>query len=171
MIFQGGGGLPDHLTPSGSAHGTGQCIHWLRYTDTPSYRAHRLLYDTAYFLSHAQIFSFPEFHSGLIWIQIVFANVKRVRERERETGECTSFRENQSASADRGVCVCVCVCLSVCLFFLDFVIFLTLRTRLRISKFRLQIFAKKIWSYEMSLSDCLEVEVGIWARKLSGFLK
>ena len=62
-----------------------------------------------YFLSHAQIFKlakhsvFPEFHSGLIWIQTVFANVERERERERETGAYTSFRENQSASADRQV--------------------------------------------------------------------
>ena len=31
---------------SGSAHGTGQCIHLLRYTENPFYRAHRLLYDT-----------------------------------------------------------------------------------------------------------------------------
>ena len=50
----------------------------------------------------------------------------KCRERE-ETGACTSFRENQSASADRGVCVCVCVCVFVCVFFLNFVIFLTLR--------------------------------------------
>ena len=43
-FFRGGG--PDHLSPSGSAHGTGQCIHLLRYTENPFYRAHRLLYDT-----------------------------------------------------------------------------------------------------------------------------
>ena len=41
----------------------------------------------------------PEFHSGLIWIQTVFANVNK----ERETGTCTSFRENQSASTDRQI--------------------------------------------------------------------
>ena len=40
---------------------------------------------------------FPEFHSGLIWIQTVFANVNR------ETGTCTPFQENQSASTDRQV--------------------------------------------------------------------
>ena len=31
-----------------------------------------------------------------------------------ETGTCTSFRENQSASADRGVSLCVCACVRVC---------------------------------------------------------
>ena len=46
---------------------------------------------------------FPEFQSGLIWIQTVFANVNKDRKRERETGTCTSFRENQSASTDRQV--------------------------------------------------------------------
>ena len=55
-VFQGGGGVRIHCPSSGSAHGTGQCIHLLRYTANPFYRAHRLLYDTAYFLSHAQIF-------------------------------------------------------------------------------------------------------------------
>ena len=106
-----------------------------------------LFYDTAYFLSHAHIFNFPEFHSGLIWNQTIFANVNRERKREWETGTCTSFRENQSISTDRQVeremCVCVCVC--VCVFFLNFVIFLTLRTRLRISKFRVYL-CKKNWS-------------------------
>ena len=33
---------PDPCPPSGSAHGTGQCIHLLRYTENPFYRAHRL---------------------------------------------------------------------------------------------------------------------------------
>ena len=42
VIFWGG----DLLSPSGSAHGTGQCIHLLRYTENPFYRAHQLLYDT-----------------------------------------------------------------------------------------------------------------------------
>ena len=42
--FSGGSGPP--VPPSGSAHGTGQCIHLLRYTETPFYRAHWLLYDT-----------------------------------------------------------------------------------------------------------------------------
>ena len=37
---------PDPCPPSGSALGTGQCIHLLRYTEHPFYRAHRLLYDT-----------------------------------------------------------------------------------------------------------------------------
>ena len=37
--------------------------------------------------------------SGLIWIQTVFANLDR--EKERETGICTSFRENQSTPTDR----------------------------------------------------------------------
>ena len=38
------------------------------------------------FPPHAHIFKLPEYHSGLIWIQTVFANV----ERERETGAGTS---------------------------------------------------------------------------------
>ena len=38
----GGGGGPDPLSPSGSAHGTGQFIHLLRYTENPFYHAHRL---------------------------------------------------------------------------------------------------------------------------------
>ena len=42
----GGGGGPDPLSPSGSAHGTGLCLHLLRYTENPFYRVHRLLYDT-----------------------------------------------------------------------------------------------------------------------------
>ena len=45
-IFQVGGGGPEPLPPSGSAHGTGLCLHLLRYTESPFYRAHRLLYDT-----------------------------------------------------------------------------------------------------------------------------
>ena len=43
-----------------------------------------------------------------------------------------------------------------CILF-EFRHFLTLRTRLRISKFRLQINAKKFCSYEMSLSDCITI--------------
>ena len=75
---------------------------------------------------------FPEFHSGLIRIQTVFANVNkdRKRERERETGTFTSFRENQcidrSTRREREM------------FFFNFVIFLTLRTSLRFSKFRVK---------------------------------
>ena len=46
---------------------------------------------------------FPDFHSGLILIQTIFANVNREREKERETGTCTPFQENQSASTDRQV--------------------------------------------------------------------
>ena len=72
------------------------------YTENPSYRAHRLCVLSiacTHFLIGETFF--PEFHSGLIWIQTVFADVNR--EKERETGACTSFRENQSASADRQV--------------------------------------------------------------------
>ena len=46
VIFQRGGGGPDPLPPSGSAHVTGLCLHLLRYTENPFYLAHRLLYDT-----------------------------------------------------------------------------------------------------------------------------
>ena len=41
VIFQVGG-----CPPYGSAHGIGLCLHLLRYTENPFYRAHRLLYDT-----------------------------------------------------------------------------------------------------------------------------
>ena len=128
-FFRGGG--PDPLSPL--------WIHaWDRImnTENPFYLAHRLLYDTLRtfyrmlkFLKIDETF-FPEFHSGLIWMQTVFANLNR--EKERETGICTSF---QSASADGQV-----ERERECVFFLNFVIFLTLRTRLRISKFRLYIF-------------------------------
>ena len=60
---------PVPCPPSGSAHGTGQCVHLLRYTENPFYRAHRLLYDTAYFLSHAQIFKLTK-HSFLNSIRV-----------------------------------------------------------------------------------------------------
>ena len=45
VIFQVGG-CPPPPPPSGSAHGTGLCLHLLRYIENPFYRAHRLLYDT-----------------------------------------------------------------------------------------------------------------------------
>ena len=44
--FSGGGGVQTPCPPSGSVHGTGLCLHLLRYTENPFYRAHRLLYDT-----------------------------------------------------------------------------------------------------------------------------
>ena len=82
--------------------------------------------------------NFPEFHSGLIWIQTVLANVKR--ERERERGRLVHAHLFMKIKVHRQiemcVCVCVCVCacvcvracVRVCVFFLNFVIFfLTLR--------------------------------------------
>ena len=80
---------------------------------------------------------------GLIWIQTVFANVNR--EREGETGACTFFQENQSASAAgqierererERVEKCVCVLFK----FLS--LFLTLRARPRILKFRVDLCKK-----------------------------
>ena len=109
MFFRGGG-VRTPCPPSGSAHGTGHCIHLLRYTENPFYRALRLLYDTAYFLSHAQILKLTK-HSFLnTRIQNRFCKCK-FREKERETGTCTSFRENQRASTyrqereEREICV------------------------------------------------------------------
>ena len=84
-VFQGGGSGPP--PPPWSAHGTGQCIHLLRYTKNPFYRAHRLLYDTAYFLSHAQFFKLTK-HSFLNTIRVwsgskpFFANVNSERKRD-----------------------------------------------------------------------------------------
>ena len=81
------GGVRTPCPPSGSAHGTGQCIPSLRYTESPFYHAHRLLYDTLHTFYRMHKFLnetfFPEFHSGLIWIQTVFANVNKERKRER----------------------------------------------------------------------------------------
>ena len=73
----------------------------------------------------------------------MFANVMRERERDW----CRHVKVN-IASADRQVererCVCVCVC--VCVFFLNVVIlcgfFFTLGTRLRISKFCVDLCKK-----------------------------
>ena len=42
----GGGGVRTPCPPSGSGHGTGLCLHLLRYAENRFYRAHRLLYDT-----------------------------------------------------------------------------------------------------------------------------
>ena len=98
---------PPVCPPSGSAHWTGQCIHLLRYTENPFYRAHRLLYDTLHtfyrmhkFLNWRNILSWIPFGSDLDPNR--FCKCKQ-REKERETGTCTSFRENQSASTDRQV--------------------------------------------------------------------
>ena len=45
-FFRWGWGVRTPCPPSGSAHGTGLCLHLLRYTENPFYRAYRLLYDT-----------------------------------------------------------------------------------------------------------------------------
>ena len=63
---------PDPLPPpSGSAHGTGLCLHLLRYTENPFYRAHRLLYDTS---------------------RTFYRSTSREREREGEMGVLFEFR-------------------------------------------------------------------------------
>ena len=104
--------------PSGSAHGTGQCIRLLRYTENPFYRAHRLLYDSLHTFYRMHKFlklTKLEFHSGLIWIQTVFANVNRERKGEH------ILSGNQSASTDRqGERERE---REMCVFFLNFVIF------------------------------------------------
>ena len=71
-------------------------------------------------------------------------------ERKRDTGTCTSFQENQSASTDRQV---ERERERKDVFFLNFVIFLTLRTCLRISVSCISL--QKILIDEMSLSDCM----------------
>ena len=67
------------------------------------------------------------------------------RERERRLVHAHRF-------GNRRIEVCVCVCACACSFWISSFF------NSEISKFRLQIFAKKFWSYEMSFSDCLEVE-------------
>ena len=73
----------------------GQSINLVRGPKTQTYRAHRLLYNkvghstvlTLCILStactHFEIDEtfYPEYHSGQIWIQTVFANGERERER------------------------------------------------------------------------------------------
>ena len=110
---EGGSGPPD------------PCPAWDRpmYTENPSYRAHRLcVLSIACTIFKLAKHFFPEFHSGLIWIQTVFANV--IREKERERDWCVHILSGNSkyiggsASRERGGererCVCV--------FFLNFVI-------------------------------------------------
>ena len=60
------------IPPSGSAHGTGHCIHLKPILSNA--HEHFFLIDETFF---------PEFHSGLIWIQTVFSNVNGERKRER----------------------------------------------------------------------------------------
>ena len=102
FVIFGGGGL-DPLTSVGPAN---------VYTENPSYRAHRLcvlsIACTKFYIGET---FFPEFHSGMIWIQTVFANVNREKERDRENGACTSFREciGGSASRERERERCACV--------------------------------------------------------------
>ena len=94
----GGGGVDPLFPPSGSAHGTGKCIYWKSILWCPS--ACILSIACTHFLID-EIFFF-EFHWSLIWIQTVYANVKRERERERLV-HAIPFGKNQSASADRQV--------------------------------------------------------------------
>ena len=75
----------------------------------------------------------------------MFANVERERERDRErdwwrdfkvqSKHCIGGSTRRERERERGgVCVCVCVCVCV-LFEISSVCFFTLGTRLRISKF------------------------------------
>ena len=105
-----------------------------------------------YFLSHAQIFKlakhsvFPEFHSGLIWIQTVFANVEREREGERDwcihilsgKSKCIGGSTSRERERERERERCVCVLFE----FRHFI--LTLRTCLRISKFRVDLCVRDV---------------------------
>ena len=90
----------------------------------------------AYFLLHAHFFKltkplfYPKYHSGLIWIKTVFVKRERERERERLVQAHQSKLEREERERKRDRCVCM--------FFLNFVsllLFFTLGTRLRISKF------------------------------------
>ena len=102
-------------------------------------------------IAHEHIFLidetfFPEFHSGLIWIQTVFANVNGERERDWYMHILSGKSKyiDRSTSRERET--------EREVFFLNFVIFLTLRTRLHISKFRVYL-CKKFRSTRLSLSD------------------
>ena len=106
-------------------------------------------YRFAYFLPHAHIFKLTEYHSGLIWIQTVFAN----GERERERDWCRPIKVN-IPSADRQVerereremCVCVCVCVCVRFEFCQFFYSGNSSTYFKVCV----DLCKNIWSYEMS---------------------
>ena len=63
LWFSGGGGVRTPCPPSGSAHGTGLCLHLLRYTENPFSLAHRLLYDT--------LRTFYRMHKFLTWRNIL----------------------------------------------------------------------------------------------------
>ena len=97
----------------------------------------------------------------------MFANVERVRERERDW--CRHVKVNM-ASADRQVererDVCVCV------FFLNFVslFYFTLGTRLRISKFCVDLCKKKSDRTRCLAVSILEYNIN-WNSKRFGFLK
>ena len=73
----------------------------------------------------------------------MFANVKRERERlvqARQSKHCIGGSTRRERDRERCVCVCVCVCV----YFLNFVsLFFTLGTRLRISKFCVDLCKKK----------------------------
>ena len=87
-------------------------------------------------IAHEHIFLidetfFPEFHSGLIRIQTVFANVNGERKRERDWYmHILLGSTDRQVERERDV------------FFLNLVIFLTLSTRLRISTFRVYLCKK-----------------------------
>ena len=117
MIFQwggGGGGGPDPLSPL-----------WIRAWDRTMYTLIEIYWKPiltcasafvrlfAYFLSHAQIFKLTKlvFHSGLIWIQTVFANVNRDRKGEHilsGKSKCIDRSTSRERERERERERCVC---------------------------------------------------------------
>ena len=114
---------------------------------TQTYRAHRLLYGKVGHSSHAHIFKLTR-HSILNTLRVWSESkpcLQMERERERERERCRHVKVN-IASADqqvererereRDVCVCSFWISSVCVF--------TLETRLRISKFCVDLCKKNL---------------------------
>ena len=123
-FFRRDGG-PDPLSPSGSAHGTGLCLHLLRYT----------------------VYWKPILSCASAFVRHCVLSIDRQVERERER----------------------------CVFFLNFVIILTQRARLRISKIRVYLCKKKKLSTRCPWVTVLHYKQHLrrWraSKKRFGFLK
>ena len=133
MIFQGGGGSGPPVPPLDLCMGLDNV-----YTYWDILKTHfivRISFCTTLciLLSHAQIFKSAKNSSGLIWIQTVFANLKRERERDwyihilSGKSKCIDRWTRRERERERE-----------CVFFLNFVYIL-----------------QKNLTDEMSLSDCI----------------
>ena len=128
--------------PPGSAHWTGQCIHLLRYTENPFYRAHRLLYDTLHTFKFYRMHKFLNWRNILSWIPFGsdldpnrFCKCEWKRERLVHAHHFGKIKVQIERERERER--------EMCSFWISS--FFKLRTRLRISKFRVYL-CKRFWS-------------------------